>query len=339
MADAGAFRFRSANDYNVLGTFAGVITRHTPLFVVTDKATGRTAGAAINEGRGLALRYGSTAPETLCRLKWLETEFCEILDTAIEHSGGLDVASIQEQALHMGDDGHSRQKAASALFLSILAGPLLDARSNNKAAAAAVRFMSSNDFFFLPITIAAAKLALSAAEGVKGSTLVTCMATNGARFGIKVSGKPGQWFTGEVPDLYGRYFKGFTEQQAGPMIGDSVIAETIGLGAFAMAGAPALAPYVGGTYQEATRLALEMYDITISEHPRYRIPALEYRGTPFGIDAEKVVKKRTAPIFNSGIAHRDAGIGQVGAGYGRAPLACFKKALQAIKVTESTRAH
>ncbi len=339
MAEAGAFRFHSANDYNVLGTFAGVITRHTPLLVVADKTTGRTAGAAINEGRGRALRYGSTAQETLSRLKWLETDFCEMLNAAIGQLGGIDVASVQEQALHMGDDGHSRQKAASALFLNLIAAPLFDARFDTQDAAAAIRFISSNDFFFLPIAIAAAKASLSAAEGVKGSTLVTCMATNGVRFGIKVSGLAGRWFTSQVPDLHGRYFKGFTALDAGPMIGDSVIAETMGLGAFAMAGAPALAPYVGGTYQEATRLAVEMYEITISEHPRYKIPALEYRGTPFGIDAEKVVNKRTTPIFNSGIAHRDPGIGQVGAGYGRAPLVCFERALQVVKAPESTRVH
>jgi hypothetical protein len=101
----------------------------------------------------------------------------------------------------------------------------------------------------------------------------------------------------------------------------------MGLGAFAMAGAPALAPYVGGTPEEATRLALEMYSITISEHPRYKLPAIGYRGTPFGIDARRVVESGLAPLFNAGMAHRDPGVGQIGAGFGRAPLACFQAAL------------
>jgi hypothetical protein len=331
MATAGEFNFLAANDYNVLGTFAGVITCNTPLLVVKDRTTGRLAGAAINEGRGKALRYGSTAPETLRRLKWLETDFCKTLDAAIQLRGEIDVSSILEQALHMGDDGHSRQKAASSLFLNIIAAPLVDAGLDREQTVLAIQFLASNDFFFLPLTIAAAKASLLSAEGITGSTLVTCMAANGARFGIQLSGLAGQWFTAPIPKLHGRYFKEFTVNDAGPMIGDSVIAETIGLGAFAMVGAPALAAYVGGTYEEATRLALEMYEITLSEHPRYKTPALNYRGTPFGIDAQRVVSSGVTPIFNSGIAHRNSGIGQIGAGFGRAPLGCFQAAVDALR--------
>lgn len=331
MAAAGEFNFLAANDYNVLGTFAGVITRNTPLLVVKNRTTGRLAGAAINEGRGKALRYGSTAPETLSRLKWLETDFCKMLDAAIQLHGEIDVSGILEQALHMGDEGHSRQKAASSLFLNIIAAPLVDAGFDREQTVLAMRFLAANDFFFLPMTIAAAKVSLLSAEGIPGATLVTCMAANGARFGVQLSGLAGQWFTAPIPPLQGRYFKEFTADNAGPMIGDSVIAETMGLGAFAMAGAPALAAYVGGTYKEAMRLALEMYEITLSEHPRFKTPALDYRGTPLGIDAQRIVSSGITPIFNSGIAHRDSGIGQIGAGFGRAPLSCFQAAIDALR--------
>jgi len=331
MAEAGTVRLGSANEKCVLGTFGGVIARNTPLLVVEDRTTGKLAGAAINEGRGSALRYGSTSADTLERLRYLETEFQQILDRAIQLRGGIDVAAIVEQALHMGDDGHSRQKAASSLFLSTVAEPMVEAGFSSRECAKALRFLATNDFFFLPIAIASAKVALSAGEGVGRSTVVTCMATNGARFGIQISGAAGKWFTGDVPELHGKYFSSYSKQDAGPMIGDSVIAETLGLGAFAMAGAPALAPYVGGSYEEATRMAVEMYRITVSEHPRYRIPALGYKGTPLGIDSALVAETGIAPIFNSGISHRDAGVGQIGAGFGRAPLRCFHDALAFLR--------
>jgi hypothetical protein len=334
MAEAGDVRLRSANENRVLGTFAGVIARNTPIFIVEDRATGIRAGAAINEGRGKALRYGSTAPETLERLGYLETEFHAVLDRAIQLRGGVDIAHILEQALHMGDDGHSRQKAASSLFLNTIVAPLTEAGFSLPETTRALRFLAANDFFFLPITIAGAKAALLAAEGIPESTIVTCMATNGSRFGIQISAAAGRWFTGPVPALHGRYFNPYTEADAGPMIGDSVIAETSGLGAFAMAGAPALASYVGGTYDEAKRMALEMYKITVAEHPRYKTPSLGYRGTPLGIDAELVVKTGIGPIFNSGISHREPGVGQIGAGFGRAPLSCFQEAMASVRNTD-----
>jgi len=336
MAAAGELNFLPANDYDVLGTFAGVITRNTPLLVVKDRVCGKVAGAAINEGRGKALRYGSTDAETLSRLKWLETDFCQILDGAIKLLGGIQVTPLLEQALHMGDDGHSRQKAASSLFINAVAAPLVDLGLNREETARAMRFLAANDFFFLPITIAAAKVSLSMAEGIEGASVVTCMAANGVRFGVQVSGLSRRWFTAPVPTMHGRYFKDFTMDDAGPMIGDSVIAETFGLGAFAMSGAPALAPYVGGTFAEATRLALQMYEITLSEHPRYKIPNLGYRGTPFAIDARRIVESGIAPVFNSGIAHRNPGIGQIGAGFGRAPLTCFQTAVDALSRAPET---
>jgi hypothetical protein len=161
------------------------------------------------------------------------------------------------------------------------------------------------------------------------------MATNGVRFGIQVSSLPGRWFTAPVPAMQGKFFAGHSPEEAGPLIGDSLISETLGLGAFAMTGAPALAPYVGGTPEEASRLAMQMYEITASEHPAYKIPALSYRGTPLGIDARRVVATGIGPIFNAGMSHKDAGVGHIGAGFGRAPLQCFNDALTAIEAQSS----
>ena len=332
LASADEFRLLPANDHHALATYAGVICRHTPVLVVENRATGGRAFAALNEGRGRALRYGSNDAETLARLAWLEGEFAQMLGTAIRLSGGIDVFGILVQALHMGDDGHSRQKAASALFMNAISPCVIEAGFGAGEVARALRFLAGNEIFFLPLAMAAAKSAMESAEGIPESTVVTCMAANGVRFGIKVSGLAGRWSSAPVPFIHGRYFEGYDARDASPVIGDSEIAETMGLGAFAMSGAPALARYVGGTPEEATRLSLDMYSITLTEHPRFRIPALSYRGTPLGIDARRVVERGLEPIFNTGIAHRTPGIGQIGAGFGRAPVACCVAALDALQL-------
>ena len=326
----GEIRLSPANDVNALATYGGVIGNRTPLLVLENRAAGVRAFAALNEGRGRALRYGANDAETLSRLAWLEGEFSEILASALRLSGGVDVFEILAQALHMGDDGHSRQKAASALLLNAIAPFMVETQFPKEQITRALRFVGRNDIFFLPLTMAAAKSALSSAENISGSTVVTCMCVNGARFGIKVSGLGDRWFTAPLPTIQGRYFEGYGADDANPVIGDSEIAETYGLGAFAMSAAPALARYVGGSPEEASRLSVEMYSITLTEHERFTVPALSFRGTPLGIDARRVIEHGIEPIFNTGIAHREPGIGQIGAGFGRAPLACFRTALDAL---------
>jgi hypothetical protein len=326
----GEFQLSPANDFNALATYGGVIGRMTPVLVVENRATGVRAFAALNEGRGRALRYGANDATTLSRLAWLETEFAQILGAALRLSGGIDVFDILAQALHMGDEGHSRQKAASALLLNVLAPFLLETQFDETQIARALRFMAQNEIFFLPVTMAAAKCALASVGEIPASTVVTCMCVNGVRFGIKVSGLGERWHTAPLPVIHGRYFEPYAAQDANPVIGDSEIAETFGLGAFAMAAAPALSRYVGGTPEEATRLSTQMYSIALSEHKRFTIPLQSYRGTPLGIDVRRVLELGIEPIFNTGIAHREPGIGQIGAGYGRAPLACFRAALDAL---------
>jgi hypothetical protein len=329
-AASDSFRLVPAQEHNALGTFAGVIDRRTPVLVIENRASGIRACAALNEGRGKALRYGSADAETLSRLTWIETEFATVLGDAVRLSGGIDLFEIMSQALQMGDDGHSRQKAASALFLGAIAPFLLESGQPNAAVARALRFLAQNDFFFLPLAMGAAKSTMASIEGLAGSTIVTSMAFNGLRCGIRVAGLGARWWTAPVPAIHGHYFQEYNASDAGPVIGDSEITETLGLGAFAMAGAPALARYVGGTIKEATRFTLDMYRITLAENARFRIPPLDFRGAPLAVDVRKVVESRVEPVFNTGIAHKVAGVGQIGAGYGRMPLACFEAALEAL---------
>lgn len=334
LAASDQFRLVPANDHHALGTYAGVLARATKVFVVENRSSGHRAYAAINEGRGKALRYGSYDPETLKRLAWLEGQFADILATAIRKTGGIDLFELLVQALHMGDDGHSRQKAASALFANTLAPHLIEVDFDSEETVRVLRFLTETDIFFLPLTMAAAKSTMLSAEGIRGSTVITCMAGNGVRWGIKVSGCGGQWFTAPVPSIQGRYFKEYGPEDASPVIGDSEIAETMGLGAFAMAAAPALAPYIGGTPERAKELTVKMYEITLAEHPRFKVPSLEYRGTPMGIDVRRVIETGIEPIFNTGIAHKDPGVGQIGAGFGHTPMACCIAALDALQAKQ-----
>jgi hypothetical protein len=237
--------------------------------------------------------------------------------------------ALMGQALAMGDELHSRQKAASALFLATVASAVCERAPTSTSASTTLAFLAKNDFFFLPLAMAAAKSVMAAAEEIEHSSIVTAIAFNGAKCGIRVSGLDA-WCTAPVPRISGRYFSGFDERMAGPVIGDSEIMETMGLGALAMANAPSLAKYLGGRAAFGADLTHEAYETTVSEHAVFNVPNFDERGTPLGIDVRKVTATRIAPAFNTGIAHIDDGIGQIGAGYGRAPLGCFDEAAKRL---------
>lgn len=174
---------------------------------------------------------------------------------------------------------------------------------------------------------------LDAAEGIAGSTIVTAIARNGSQTGIQVSGLGERWFAAPAPTIEGVFFPGYGPQDANPDLGDSAITETMGLGSFAMAGAPAVVQYIGGSPQFAMETTRKMYDITTGEHETFNIPLLDFRGTPLGIDIRKVVETGITPVINTGIAHKKPGIGQIGAGLTSVPMECFVKALEAFAET------
>jgi Protein of unknown function (DUF1116) len=299
------------------------------VLVVENRAGGNRSYSTLNEGLGKALRYGAFGPEVIERLRWFEEVVGPALGEAVRRAGGIDVRMLIAQALQMGDECHNRNRAASSLWIKTLAPHVaaLDLPASERARVLA--FAAGNDHFFLNLGMAACKAALDAAHGVPGSSMVTAMARNGTEFGIRVSGLGDRWFTApaQVPD--GLYFPGFSSADANPDIGDSTITETAGIGAFAMAAAPAIVTFIGGTPQDAVNATLEMYEITAAEHGQFTIPALGFRGTPVGIDLRKVVELGITPRVNTGIAHRQAGLGQVGAGLVRPPMAIFEQALVA----------
>lgn len=230
----------------------------------------------------------------------------------------------------MGDEGHNRNKAGSLLYTKALAPPIARVAPNSDVAADVLKFLGDNALSVLNPVMAACKAMGDAAHGVEGSTLVSAMARNGTDFGIRVSGLGDRWFTApaQVPD--GLFFPGFNAADANPDIGDSTITETAGIGAFAMAAAPAIVTFVSGKPKDAINATLEMYEITVAEHKSFTIPQLDFRGAPVGIDIRKVVETGITPRVNTGIAHKNAGVGQVGAGLVRPPLQIFEEALVAF---------
>jgi len=243
---------------------------------------------------------------------------------------GLDLRATIAEALHMGDEGHNRNKAGSLLFLRFLAPRIAQLPVPEATKAEVLRFLGDNALSILNPVMAACKAMTLAGHGIDGSTVVTVMARNGTDFGIRVSGLGGAWFTAPAGVPAGLYFPGFSEADANPDIGDSAITETAGIGGFAMATAPAIVTFVGGTPRDALNATLEMYEITVAEHKIFTMPALDFRGTPTGIDLRKVVELGITPRINTGIAHRQPGVGQVGAGLVRPPLAMFEEALVAF---------
>lgn len=330
LLSGGNVRLEPCHRHAAVGPMAGVTSPSMQVYVVEDEVHGHRTFSNLNEGYGKVLRYGAFSTEVLDRLRFLNGTMAPVLGEAIARAGGIDLVALIAEALHMGDEGHNRNKAGTLLFLKLLAPHLAEAAPDGATLAAILRFLGDTPLSVLNPVMAAAKAMADAAHGVEGSTLVSTMARNGTDFGIRVSGLGDRWFTAPaaVPD--GLYFPGFSSADANPDIGDSTITETVGLGAFAMAAAPAIVTFIGGSPRDAVNATLEMYDITVAENPSFTLPTLGFRGTPCGIDLRKVVELSVTPRINTGIAHRNAGVGQVGAGLVRPPLAIFEEALVAF---------
>jgi len=327
---SGDISFEPCHDHSAVGPMAGVISPSMPVFVVENKALGNRAYSNINEGFGKVLRFGAYGPEVIKRLKWMEETLAPALAAGIREAGGIDLRGIMARALHMGDECHNRNVAATSIFARTFMPHLLHAGLPNSVAEEVAKYLSETDHFFLNLSMAACKATMDSLAGLKGSSLVTAMTRNGTEFGLRVAGTGGEWFTAPAPIVKGLYFPGFKDEDANPDLGDSSITETAGIGGFAMAAAPAIVQFVGGSPQEALEYTREMYEITVARNPNFTIPFLNFEGTPTGIDVRRVIATGILPIINTGIAHREPGIGQIGAGLTRAPIECFEKALKRL---------
>lgn len=330
LASSGQVRFEPCHHYGAVGPMAGLVSPSMPMFVVRNADAGNYSYSSLNEGMGKVLRYGAFSPEVLKRLRWMCGTLGPVLRTGIRALGGIPLKPMMAQALQMGDEMHNRHVGATSLLFKALAPALVRAVDDREPVASALDTIAANNYFFLNLAMAACKGALDAAHGVPLSTMVTAMARNGVEFGIRVSGAGDRWFTGPASIPVGLYLPGFGQEDAAGDIGDSAITETAGLGGFSMGGAPAVVKVVGGTPADALAYTEAMYGITLARNPNWTLPALGFEGTPAGIDVRKVVDSNVLPIINTGIAHKEAGVGQVGAGLVRPPMVCFTQALQAL---------
>ena len=335
MLDSGEIAVAPCHHHGAVGPMAGVIAPSMPVLVATDFDDGRQAFASLNEGLGKVLRFGAYDSEVITRLTWMRDVLGPVLDRTLEKYGPIDVTSLIGQALSMGDEGHNRNVAATSLLARRLAPTIAELEPNSDSVAV-LAFLAGNDHFALNISMAAAKLALDAAIGVENSTLVTAMARNGVEFGLRVAGSGTEWFTTPVGPADGLFFPGFGPDDANPDLGDSAITETLGLGGFAMAASPAITQFVGGTPNDALAATRSMRRITLGPHPAYPLPPLNFAGTPSGIDVLKVLDTGVLPLINTGIAHKEAGVGQIGAGIVTAPSEVF---LKAARFLAEQRAH
>jgi hypothetical protein len=330
LAESRRIRFESCHDHGAVGPMAGIVSPSMPVWIVRDATNGGRSFCNLNEGLGKALRFGANGPEVLARLAWMGTKLRKVLAAALEVSGPIELKPLMAQALQMGDEVHNRNAAATSLFLKRLAPAMLKSKASRPDLAEVVAFIAGNDHFFLNLSMAACKAMTDAARGQEGSSMVTAMARNGVDFGIRVSGTGDQWFTSPAPRVDGLYFPGYTIADAAPDLGDSAITETAGLGGFAMAAAPAIVNFVGGSPDDAIANTAQMGHITLGRNGGLTLPAMGFTGTPSGIDIRKVVDTGICPVINTGIAHAQAGIGQIGAGITRAPLECFTQAVSAL---------
>jgi hypothetical protein len=331
MAAAGEIAFEPCHHHATVGPMSGIISPSMPVWIVHNPTHGNRAFSNLNEGLGKVLRFGANSAEVLARLKWMEQTLAPTLRAGLEKLGEFEIKPLIAQALHMGDEVHNRNVAASSLLIKRLVPALLKSSAPAADAAAVIEFIAGNDHFFLNISMAACKAMLDAGHGVAGSSMVTAMARNGVDFGIRVSGLGERWFTAPAPLVSGLYFPAYTIKDAAPDLGDSAITETAGLGGFAMAAAPAIVKFVGGSAQDALANTLAMTHITLRRNGAFTLPALDFAGTPACIDARRVVDTGILPVINTGIAHKEPGIGQIGAGVTRAPLACFIQAISALE--------
>lgn len=329
MAGEGAFDLQPNHHFDAVGPMTGMTTIGQPVMVVENRAFGNRAYCTINEGLGKVMRFGGNDAEVLDRLRWLRDDFGPAMGRALRVGDGIPLKSLVARGLTMGDEMHQRNVGCTGLMLRALSPAMAETASDLSALSRALAFIGGNDQFFLNIAMAMGKAIMDPVRGIEASTIVTAMSRNGTEFGIRVSGTGDTWFTAPVEMPEGLYFPGFTEADANPDMGDSTIVETVGLGGFAMAAAPAVAGFVGaGNASEAANFTRAMAEITSGQNPEWTIPALDYQGVPTGIDIRRVVETGLAPTINTGIAHREPGIGQVGAGVVRAPLACFHQALR-----------
>lgn len=324
--------FIPCHHVNAVGPMGGITSINMPVLVVENRESGNEAYCQMNEGIGAVLRFGAYNETVVNRLHWMKDVLGPVLGKAVRQmEDGLNVNVLIAKAIAMGDEFHQRNIAASLAFLKEVApiiSELEDVEPEKRTEV--IQFLADTDQFFLNVAMATGKAMMDAAREIQHGTIVTAMCRNGENFGIRIAGMGDEWFTAPVNTPQGLYFTGYSSDDANPDIGDSAITETIGVGGMAMIAAPAVTRFVGsGGFADALATSDEMTEICIGENPNFSIPTWDFKGACLGIDARLVVEKGITPVINTGIAHKIAGFGQIGAGTVHPPIECFEKAITA----------
>lgn len=330
LVEAGEIRFIPCHHVHAVGPMGGITSANMPVFVVENRLDGSKGYCTMNEGIGKVLRFGAFSQEVVNRLNWMKDVLGPTLSGALKQSeNGLNLSVLIARSITMGDEFHQRNFAASLNFLREVAPLIVCLEMDEKDKQEVMKFLADTDQFFLNIMMAAGKAIVDCARKEAKGTIVTTLTRNGVDFGVRIAETQDQWFTAPVNLPKGLYFTGFSEEDGNPDMGDSAITETVGVGGMAMVAAPGVTRFVGaGGFQDALSISNEMAEICVGQNPAWTIPTWDFRGTCLGIDIRKVVETGITPLINTGIAHKEAGIGQIGAGTVRAPLACFENALE-----------
>ena len=327
LAASGEITFSPCHEHDCVGSMAGVTSASMFMHIVKNKTYGNIAYTNMSEQMAKILRMGANDQSVIDRLNLMRDVQGPMLRDAMKIIGEIDLRLMLAQALHMGDECHNRNNAGTTLLIQALTPGIIQAGYSVEQQREVFEFVASSDYFSGPTWMAMCKAAMDAAHGIEYSTVVTTMARNGVEFGLRVSGLPGQWFTGPAQQVIGPMFAGYKPEDSGLDIGDSAITETYGIGGFAMATAPAIVALVGGTVEEAIDFSRQMREITLGENPNVTIPLLGFMGVPSAIDITRVGSSGILPVINTAIAHKDAGVGMIGAGIVHPPFACFEKAI------------
>lgn len=332
LAASGDIIFSPCHEHDSVGSMAGVTSANMYVHIIKNETYGNIAYTNLSEQLSKVLRFGANDQSVIDRLIWMRDVMGPMLRDAMKFAPeGIDLRILLSQALHMGDECHNRNVAGTTVLIQALTPYIVQTDFSKEQIKEVLDFVAASDYFSGPTWMGVAKAAMDAAHNVENSTIVTTMARNGVEFGIRVSGIGGNtWFTGPAQPVIGPMFAGYTQADAGLDMGDSAITETFGIGGFAMAAAPAIVPLVGGTVQEALNYSKEMLEITTAENPNITIPVLDFMGIPSGIDVLKVIETGIPPIINTAIAHKDPGIGMIGAGLTNPPMNVFDEALVAL---------
>jgi hypothetical protein len=325
MIEYGEIEFSPNHDHDAVGPMAGIISPSMPILVVKNERYGNVCYGRFVEDKVQFGRFDRGAVESL--KFWSET-LAPSLAKAIRKSEGVDLKSIMAKALHMGDELHNRPAAGTLLFASVIIPYLVEVVDRNDLIKI-TKYFSENEIFFLCMSMAACKAIMNAASEIEYSTLVTAMARNGTDFGIKVSALGNKWFVGTASMIDGVYFPGYGPDDANLDMGDSAITETAGIGGFALADSPAILSLIGGSAEDAIKYTKQMREITMTLNDMFSLPILDFQGTATGIDLRKVIRTGILPVIDTAIAHKEPGIGMIGAGLVRPPIDAFKKALHA----------